>query len=80
MRRTNLGAAPPVPVAYVASRNSLLHLETEGGVTLCQHRQVAGARSLVSPMRTSDKFEAFAWQKEQCRGCFSLAGARWQSP
>ena len=67
-----------MPVAYIASRNSLLHLETEGGVTLCQRRQVAGARSLVSPMRALDKFEAFAWQKEQRRRCFSLA--RWQSP
>ena len=42
VRKTNLGAAPPV--VYIASRNWLLHLDTEGGVTLCQHRQVAGAR------------------------------------
>ena len=80
VRLTKLGAPPPIPVAYVATNSSLLHLETAGGVTLCQHKHTKGARKLSSPMRTSDKYEAFAWLKESCAQCFSLAGARWQAP
>ncbi|CAE7301108.1 unnamed protein product [Symbiodinium sp. KB8] len=73
VRVTKLGAAPPLPVAYVATQTSLLHLETAGRVTLCQHRHAKGARKLSAPMRTSDKFEAFAWLKESCAQCFSMA-------
>ena len=80
VRVTKLGTAPPLPVAYVATENSLLHLETAGGVTLCQHKNTKGARKLSSPMRTSDKFEAFAWLRESCTQCFSMAGAQWQAP
>ena len=39
-----------------------------------------GARKLVSVMRTSDKYEAFAWLKESCACCFSLASAKWHAP
>ena len=71
VRVTKLGTASPLPVAYVATENSLLH---------CQHKNAKGARKLSSPMRTSDKFEAFAWLGESCTQCFSMAGAKWQAP
>ena len=68
--------APPLPVAYAATNNSLLHLETAGGATRRQHKHAKGARKLASPMKTSDKYEAFAWLKVSKRAV--LVASAWQ--
>ena len=43
--QTGRGASSPV--TYLATNISLLHLETAGGVTLCQHKHAKGARKLA---------------------------------
>ncbi|CAE7730172.1 unnamed protein product [Symbiodinium sp. CCMP2592] len=72
-RTTRLGPPPPLPVAFVATNTSLMHLENAAGITLCQHRQSKGARKLVRPMRTTDRFEAYAWAKACCTQCFGIS-------
>ena len=78
VQKARLGSAPPLPVGFVATELSMLHLETASGSTLCQHKQRATARQLRDPVRTTDKLEAIAWGRTPCQGCFSLAGAKWQ--
>ena len=49
VQKARLGSAPPVPVGFVATELSMLHLETASGSTLCQHKQRATARQLRDP-------------------------------
>ena len=78
-QETRVGPSWPLPVGYVTTVRSNIHLRMMNDAPLCSHKQArSGAGRLKDPILCDAWEEASAWGRTLCHLCQARAPAGWR--